>query len=97
WHGLGTRDPMARVGLGGWRRRRGRDDLDLVPAAAQKPRQLGRVARRPADVRRPDPGDDQDPHKGTGSVEPCCRWMRAIAISQATANTPAAISAAAAP
>ena len=40
------------------------DHLDIVAAAEQEGRDVGCVARRPSDVRRPDPGDDEHLHGG---------------------------------
>ena len=52
------------------RRRRGissRDDLHLVSTAAQELRNVGRMARGPTDVRRPDAGHDHHSHGSTAS------------------------------
>src|SRR6266508_6045288 len=50
-----------------------RHDLDVVTATGEEGGHLGRVARRAADVGRPDPGDDQHPHcvttsRGRGAI-----------------------------
>jgi hypothetical protein len=56
------RHRMNRIRPRGRRRVCRRHDLDLVAAIAQELRDVGRVARRPADVGGPDPGNDQHFH-----------------------------------
>ena len=65
----------------------GDHDLDLVPAAEQERRHLGRVARGPADVGRPDPRDDEDLHAAdTGAAGSRVHAARAAPI-QSTQKT----------
>src|SRR5581483_7035988 len=74
---------------------RGRDDVNGVAAPVQEVGELRRVARGPTDVRRPDPRDDHDLHE-VAAAGLCSRCSRRRATSHATANTPVAISTAAA-
>jgi hypothetical protein len=66
-HAMVPRHRTHRVRTRGRRCVRSRDDLDLVSATLQELRDIGRMARRPAHVRWPDPGDDQHPHGRTAS------------------------------
>src|SRR5262249_35993426 len=45
-----------------------RHHADVVPAADEVARDLRRVTRRPADVRGPDPRDDEDLHREAASL-----------------------------
>ena len=59
----------------------GRHHLDVVPAVAEERRDVGRVARRAADVRRPDAGDDEHVHRAsTPASTPRRRSTSAIGV-----------------
>src|SRR5439155_14086486 len=71
-----------------------RDDRDVMPALVKEPCDLGGVAGGTADVRRPDPRDDENPHAVAGTVgpRPGRRCSRTTTQIQMPANTTLAAS-----